>query len=131
MDDKQKIDEENEKEKHKFHPDDSSQSEYSSSVVSIVSVGSHSASKKKYQRPTYDRYKRRFGKLHADEWKLYSEWKKRDAPKEDTGTIRDLLPPEIRYFEFAKKYYQRPAMRPKAHFCLRIHQCHGSSANPF
>jgi hypothetical protein len=58
------------------------------------------------KRPTYANYLHRLGPLHANEWQAYSNWKKYNLPKEVIGTIRNLLPEELRYFEFAQWYYK-------------------------
>ena len=104
----------------KFNPEDASQSSYSQSSTSTTSINSaisiiSSSGKKKYQKPTYHRYFKKFGQDHADVWKQYTEWKKR-LPKEDTGTSRDLFEQEAQYFNFHKKYYEfLPTTRKKTH----------------
>jgi endonuclease III len=107
----------------KYNKEDKSLSDYSvsststsSTIKSNLSFVSASGKKKTIKRPTFSDYERRFGISYAEEWQAYNDWRNNVLPKEETGTVRPLLPPEIRYFNFAKNSYQCiPAIRTRPH----------------
>jgi endonuclease III len=129
-DDKQKMDQEDEKITKEFEGDDKSQSTYSDSskLQPFLSddeedkSSSHSTHKSltpSRKKPTFADYVENFGEEHAIVWRTYTNWKFahfKGAKKEKTGTLRPLYLEEIEYFEFAKKYYQHlPPLREGKH----------------
>lgn len=123
LDDMEKINSEDPEITKKFNKEDKSQSDYSQSSTSTISTDSSmlsyisSSGKKKFKRrPAFADYVSRFGILYAEEWQAYNLWRRNALSKEKIGTVRPLLPEEIRYFDFAQKFYKEiPPTRKKKH----------------
>jgi endonuclease III len=85
-----------------------------------MSYISQSGKKKFKKRPIYANYLNWLGPLHANEWQAYTDWKEDNLPKEVVGTIRNLLPEELQYFEFAQRYYKYlPAICARDHYFIK------------
>jgi hypothetical protein len=109
-------------------PDNASQSTYSSgqslsSLDSLLTIKNGSIKINIHKKPTRESLAKRYDEEHAEVYMAYNTSKKdheqRSAKtKEAIGTVRYLLPFEITYFDFMKKYYiDQPVFRGKdSHF---------------
>jgi endonuclease III len=123
--DMEKMKKEDIKTTQHYNPEEKSEASYTliststDSNYSNHSVSSLPSKKKKHKKPTFAKYLNKFGEervqQHADVCKTYTEWKA-SLPKERIGTLRPLLEPEIKYYEFAQTYYMTlPTLREHTH----------------
>lgn len=119
LDDKEKLDAETITKKEKYDPEIRSESEYSQSTFQSTLFRPRSSDGKKHKKPTFEELENKYGVDYAEEWRVYSTWKKESAPKERIGTIRPLCPEEIRYFDFfSLRYKDLPTIREEKHKLL-------------